>query len=194
MLDPAVEAEAEEIKGRYIRNKGVGVFHGHEESGQQEGIGAQNNPRGKHGYCQEKSICEHLTARLFRRKNDSVPKDQSLCIEATRQTIKLGAYITKAIAHPSRTYIAEKLPEQYRCVCELTDMIGSDHSTISKHLGILKNAWIISDEKRGTSVYYQLEARYILKFIGRIETLIEQNFTKQASSVEHRLSARQEST
>jgi ArsR family transcriptional regulator len=97
------------------------------------------------------------------------------------------ANIIKAIAHPSRLFIVEKLAEESRCVCELTEMIGADPSTVSKHLAILRNAGIISDQKKGTSVYYRLETPCILKFIGCIEGVIEQNITKQASSLRHPL-------
>ncbi len=91
------------------------------------------------------------------------------------------ARILKAIAHPSRIFIVEKLSEKPYCVCELTEMIGADTSTVSKHLSILKNAGIIEDEKRGTSVYYSLRCTCIMKFIGCIEQVIKMNLEKHAS-------------
>ena len=60
-------------------------------------------------------------------------------------------------------------------------MIEADTSTVSKHLSILKNAGIITDEKRGTSVYYSLECDCIMKFIGCIEQVIKMNYDKQAA-------------
>ncbi|MBA7712656.1 hypothetical protein ES703_121639 [subsurface metagenome] len=61
------------------------------------------------------------------------------------------AQILKALAHPSRIFIVDKLSEKPYCVCELTEMICSDPSTVSKHLSILKNVGIISDRKEGTT-------------------------------------------
>ena len=58
------------------------------------------------------------------------------------------AKIIKAIAHPSRLFIIEELSKQERCVGELTEMICADASTVSKHLSVLKNAGLVSDEKR----------------------------------------------
>jgi len=49
----------------------------------------------------------------------------------------------------------------------LTAAVGSDMSTVSRHLLILKNAGIISHKKRGKMVYYQLctkQVKAILKF------------------------------
>lgn len=89
------------------------------------------------------------------------------------------ARILKAIAHPSRIFIVEKLSSKPHCVCELTEMIGADTSTVSKHLSILKNAGIIEDEKRGTSVYYSLRCECIIKFIGCIEQVIKINLDRQ---------------
>ena len=89
------------------------------------------------------------------------------------------ARIIKAIAHPSRLFIIEELNKTERCVCELTEMIGSDASTVSKHLGILKNAGLVEDEKRGTNIYYHLRVPCILDFIGCVETVLEINANKQ---------------
>ena len=103
--------------------------------------------------------------------------------EKTRYATR--ANIIKALAHPSRLFIVEKLAEKSHCVCELTEMIGADPSTVSKHLSILKNVGIVSDHKKGTSVYYTMEAPCILKFIDCVEAVIEQNMTKQAISLGH---------
>ena len=104
------------------------------------------------------------------------------------------ANIIKALAHPSRLFIVEKLAEKFHCVCELTEMIGADSSTVSKHLSILKIVGIVSDQKKGTSVYYSLEAPCILKFIDCVEAVIEQNIMKQAISLGHHWPVEQEPT
>lgn len=83
------------------------------------------------------------------------------------------AAIIKAMAHPSRLFIIEELKKQERNVSELTEMIGSDTSTVSKHLSILKNSGIVTDERKGTSIYYHLRCPCILDFIGCIEEVLE---------------------
>jgi ArsR family transcriptional regulator, arsenate/arsenite/antimonite-responsive transcriptional repressor len=89
------------------------------------------------------------------------------------------ADIIKAIAHPSRLFIVEELKKQDRNVGELTEMIGSDASTVSKHLSILKNAGILSDEKKGTTVYYHLETPCILNFVSCVEDVLESKSQNQ---------------
>ena len=97
----------------------------------------------------------------------------------TKAKFELRAKIVKAMAHPTRLFIVEELSRQERCVCELTDMIGADTSTVSKHLTILKNAGIVKDDKRGTSVFYQLRCPCILDFFSCIEAVIQRNAQEQ---------------
>ncbi|MFA5700396.1 MAG: metalloregulator ArsR/SmtB family transcription factor [Desulfuromonas sp.] len=82
------------------------------------------------------------------------------------------AHIIKAIAHPVRLFFVEELARQERCVRELTEMVGFDISTVSKHLRVLKHAGIVIDDKRGNQVFYQLRTPCILNFMGCIEGVI----------------------
>jgi len=70
---------------------------------------------------------------------------------------KQRATMLKALAHPARLLIVDELGEAgERCVCELTELIGVDMSTVSRHLTQLRNAGIIEDERRGAKVFYKL--------------------------------------
>ena len=84
---------------------------------------------------------------------------------------KAKAAILKALAHPSRLFIIETLEQGERCVCELTEMIGSDFSTVSKHLTQLKNAGLVSDEKRRQQVFYSLTTPCVLRFLSCVEAV-----------------------
>ena len=101
----------------------------------------------------------------------------------TKAKFELRAKIVKAMAHPTRLFIIDELSRQERCVCELTEMIGADTSTVSKHLTILKNAGIVKDEKRGTLVYYQLHCPCILNFFGCLEEVVKINAREQIKLV-----------
>ena len=82
--------------------------------------------------------------------------------------------VVKAMAHPTRMFIVDELARAgERCVCELTEMVGVDISTVSKHLSVLKNAGIIADQKRGSQVYYRLRVPCILDFFRCIESVLE---------------------
>jgi ArsR family transcriptional regulator len=76
--------------------------------------------------------------------------------QAIRDRNEARARIMKALGHPTRLFIVDELSLQGRFVCELTEMVGSDASTVSKHLSLLKEAGIVDYEKRGTQMHYRL--------------------------------------
>ncbi|MCH5376880.1 MAG: metalloregulator ArsR/SmtB family transcription factor [Planctomycetes bacterium] len=86
------------------------------------------------------------------------------------------AKVIKALAHPARLQIVDELAERgERCVCELTELVGTDMSTVSRHLSQLKNAGLVADEKRGTMVYYRLRVKCLTNFFSCVEAVLEQN-------------------
>ena len=90
------------------------------------------------------------------------------------------ARIIKAMAHPTRLFIVEELSKRgERCVCELTEMIGADMSTVSRHLAMLKSAGIVEDEKRGSMVFYRLRVKCVLKFFECVESVMKSNAKDQ---------------
>jgi DNA-binding transcriptional ArsR family regulator len=91
----------------------------------------------------------------------------------TSQRYERRALVIKALAHPSRLFIVDSLAEHEHCVNELTAFIGSDMSTVSRHLSVLKNAGVVQDQKRGSSVYYSLRIPCILNFFKCADAVIE---------------------
>lgn len=96
---------------------------------------------------------------------------------------EIRAKIIKAMAHPTRLFLVDELSKGERCVCTLTDMVGDDVSTVSKHLSVLKNAGIVADDKRGTQVFYSLRVPCVLNFFSCVESVLEMNIKEQAALV-----------
>ncbi len=101
----------------------------------------------------------------------------------TKSRYEAKAKIIKAMSHPTRLFIVDELSRSERCVCELTEMVGDDMSTVSKHLSVLKNAGIVWDEKRGTQVFYSLRVPCVLRFFSCVESVLKTNAKEQASLV-----------
>lgn len=98
----------------------------------------------------------------------------------TQAKYEARAKIMKAMAHPTRLFIVDKLAQTgQQCVCELTEMIGADMSTVSRHLAVLKEAGIVEDQKRGAMVYYRLRVRCALDFFVCVESVLERNVKEQ---------------
>ena len=77
----------------------------------------------------------------------------------------------KALAHPSRLLIIEALHDGEKCVCDLRDLTGSDLSTVSKHLAILRSAGLVSSQKRGLRVFYRLRCDCLVPFLNCLDQL-----------------------
>ena len=92
----------------------------------------------------------------------------------TKMRYEARARVIKAMAHPTRLFLVDELSRKSRCVCELTELVGADTSTVSKHLSILKAAGIVSDEKRGLQVWYALKMPCVMNFFGCVESVIEE--------------------
>ncbi len=97
----------------------------------------------------------------------------------TKALFDARAEIIKAMAHPTRLFIVDHLSRRKACVAELTDLIGADMSTVSKHLTVLKAAGIVDDQKRGAQVYYTLRVPCIMNFFGCVESVIRTNAGRQ---------------
>jgi ArsR family transcriptional regulator len=52
-----------------------------------------------------------------------------------------------------------------RCVCDLVQAVGLGWSTTSKHLDILREAGVVSSDKRGQKIFYRLELACVSNFI-----------------------------
>ena len=100
------------------------------------------------------------------------PRTQARCAARAR--------VIKALAHPTRLFIGEELARGVRCVRELRELVGADLSTVSKHLALLKNAGILTDERRGAQVFYRLRVPCVLSFLGCIEAVLREGAAQAA--------------
>lgn len=84
------------------------------------------------------------------------------------------AEILKALAHPTRLFVVDKIQEEPRSVGWLAEQVECDISTMSRHLSVLSNQDIVADEKQGTTVMYSLQMPCVLNFFSCAEEVIEE--------------------
>ena len=70
--------------------------------------------------------------------------------------LKEKAKIFKALSDPNRLRILKMLTAKSLCVCELTAALKLAGSTVSQHLGILKEAGFIVEVRDGKWVNYSI--------------------------------------
>ena len=90
-----------------------------------------------------------------------------------QENLQKKAEIIKALAHPSRLAMLERMEKGEACVCELQKIVSADISTVSKHLALMKKAGIVADRKEGLRVYYRLKVPCIIRFLTCIEDIAE---------------------
>jgi DNA-binding transcriptional ArsR family regulator len=74
------------------------------------------------------------------------------------------ARVLKALANESRLKIIDRLSRGECSVGELTELVGLDHTTVSKHLAVLRAHGIVLDRRDGNVVYYTLLIPCVMSF------------------------------
>jgi len=62
----------------------------------------------------------------------------------------------RVIGDPNRIRILDQLRDGERSVTDLTERLGTSQQNVSKHLGVLHGAGIVSRRKEGTSSFYSV--------------------------------------
>ena len=81
------------------------------------------------------------------------------------------ARILAALSNPARLRMVVSLAEGEKCVCDMAAEVGLDMSTTSRHLVQLRQAGLLSDERRGNMVFYRLKATCLPSFLDCLDGL-----------------------
>jgi ArsR family transcriptional regulator, arsenate/arsenite/antimonite-responsive transcriptional repressor len=90
-----------------------------------------------------------------------------------RKDFEPAAALLKAIADPYRlTMLATLAASDHEvCVCDFTDALPLNQPTVSHHLRILRESGLVTSERRGTWVYYQLDPDARRQIDGALEAV-----------------------
>lgn len=100
----------------------------------------------------------------------------------SRVRCEARARIAKALAHATRLMLLEALQERERCVSELVELVGSDQSTVSKHLAILKSAGLVADRRCGAQSVYRVCCSCLGGFFSCLEAVMQDNLKAQRAA------------
>ena len=92
----------------------------------------------------------------------------------SNDVFKAQARVLKALANESRLKIVDRLSKGECSVGELTELIGSDQSTVSKHLAVLRSNNIVNDRREGNVVYYTLLTPCVMNFFSCATQVIKE--------------------
>ena len=82
-----------------------------------------------------------------------------------REVLDSAGELLRALAAPVRSAIVLQLRESSRCVHELVDALGVPQPLVSQHLRILKAAGVVSGERSGREVHYQLVDHHLCDIV-----------------------------
>jgi len=100
------------------------------------------------------SVCSQLKCSKKRLANKFYPYYVSLKYEMNILTKQ--ERIFKALSDKNRLRILKMLQKKSLCVCEMTEVLKLATSTVSKHLSILREAGLITDEKDKKWINYKI--------------------------------------
>lgn len=84
------------------------------------------------------------------------------------------ARVLKSLANESRLKIVDRLSKGDCTAGELTDLVGLDQSTVSKHLSVLRAAGIVDSRREGSLVIYELLTPCVVRFFQCAGDVIEE--------------------
>ena len=70
--------------------------------------------------------------------------------------LELIAERFRVLSEPTRIKLLDRLREGDATVLELTELIGTTHQNVSKHLGVLQRNGIVARRKQGNFAYYRI--------------------------------------
>ena len=100
----------------------------------------------------------------------------------TQKLYKMKAEVIAAAGHPIRLAMIDFLKDGEQCVCDIADHVGGQRSNVSRHLGVLLKAGVVSQRKDGLKMMYALRTPCVLNFMKCVEGVLREN-AKEASKV-----------
>ena len=79
------------------------------------------------------------------------------------------AQILKALGHPLRLKMVFMLLKDECCVTDVTNALQIPQSTSSQHLGVLKNAGVVSPVKYGTRTCYFVQSEVVKTIVKQLQ-------------------------
>nr|WP_312578094.1 autorepressor SdpR family transcription factor [Sedimentibacter sp.] len=81
----------------------------------------------------------------------------------------------KALSDPTRRQIIELLRNKNMTAGDIVDQFQMTGASISHHLSILKNAGLVTDDKQGKYIYYELNLSVVEEILAWLASLKEEN-------------------
>jgi len=97
------------------------------------------------------------------------------CIKGVRmrETSSL-TLVGKALSHPLRERMLWMLGDGERCGCEFAPELSVDPSIVSRYLGVLERAGLVTSHREGVRVMWQLADSQLLELLEQLAELTKE--------------------
>ena len=100
-----------------------------------------------------------------------------------RELYKIHAEMCKVFSNPTRLEILNLLRDGEMSVTELMEKTQLSQVNISQHLSIMKAKGIVTAERRGKNIYYQLTHPKIIKAFDTIREILIERLKRNGKSL-----------
>lgn len=99
--------------------------------------------------------------------------------------VELRAAALKALGQPTRLRILELLRNGERCVCDIFPAIQEEQSNVSRHLGVLKSAGLVTSRKEGLNVRYRVKDRRLFQLLDTVDAVLHAHLQERRHLTRH---------
>ncbi len=96
----------------------------------------------------------------------------------------MHATLCQAIADPTRIALLYELYDEPKHVNQLVDALEIPQATVSRHLKILRERSLVTTERNGAFIFYQLATPQVLDALDIMRTILAETLSQQSSLVD----------
>ena len=117
-------------------------------------------------------------------------KKVSMVNQTLKQEIsQLEADFCSALSDPNRILMLYALSERSLNVSELTNELGLNQPTTSRHLKVLRERGLVQTVRTGTTVTYHLSDQRLIQALDLLRTVMRERLTYQAGLMEETINS-----
>ena len=93
-------------------------------------------------------------------------------LPADAMVFRLKADLLKALAHPVRLAVLERLKDGEAPVGSMVRELGVEQSSLSRHLALLRQAGLLDSRQERLQVFYRVKDREIYRLLGPVADML----------------------
>ncbi|RME47753.1 MAG: ArsR family transcriptional regulator [Chloroflexi bacterium] len=97
---------------------------------------------------------------------------------------RLHAAVCSALSDPKRISILYALYDGPKNVTELTELLGLNQATTSRHLKILRDRSLVEAERRGVHIYYSLADERVIQALDLLREVLASTLEQRKTLAE----------